>query len=96
MDGVLEQILIEIKEIKQLLADERNDSYSTVSVPLQNNTMNVKEAAQYLGITEFRLRALTAQGEIRHFKAGMKFLYKRKTLDLWLEEVQNKSTRPGK
>lgn len=93
MDGILEQILIELKEIKQLMAAERRNSNASDN-HLQNDTMTVREAAKYLGIAEQRLRSLTAQGSIRHLKAGNRFLYKRKSLDIWLEEVQNESIKP--
>lgn len=85
MDGMLEQILAELKEIKQLLLENKGvEILSTSSAPAMN-TMKTKEAAEYLGITEWRLRLLSKQGKIQHFKAGNRFLYKRKSLDLWLE-----------
>ena len=87
MDGILEQILVELWEIKQILNNKENGLKSQVS----NNTMKTKEAADYLGITEYRIRALTKKGEIKHFKAGNRILYKRSALDQWLEEVQEAS-----
>jgi len=104
MDGILEQILAELKEIKQLLSDNtESGTVSTSSTPIMN-TMRTKEAAEYLGITEWRLRLLSKQGKIQHFKAGNRFLYKRKSLDLWLENelassVEQKEAedfRPGR
>lgn len=85
MDGILEQILAELKEIKQLRSENTSkDTLVANSAPVMN-TMKTKEAAEYLGITEWQLRILTKQGKIQHFKAGNRFLYKRKSLDLWLE-----------
>jgi len=104
MDGILEQILTELKEIKQLLSENMGkDTSPTNSAPIMN-TMKTKEAAEYLGITEWQLRFLTKQGKIQHFKAGNRFLYKRKSLDLWLEKeltssVEHKDEediRPGR
>lgn len=91
MDGVLEQILVELKEIRLLLSAERENTDVADNGSMKKDTMTVKDAAEYLGITEFRLRTLTNQKAIRHFKAGKKFLYKRKSLDLWMEEVQAES-----
>lgn len=93
MDGLLEQILSELKEIKQLLAKNQGIDVTATKSELINDTMKSKEAAEYLGITEYRLRTLTKQGEIKHFTAGNRFLYKRKSLDLWLEEIQEASIR---
>ena len=88
MDGILEQILAELKEIKELLADRNGLHFESTTDKLTNDTMKSKEAAEYLGIAEYRLRVLTKQGKIRHFTAGNKYLYKRRTLDQWLEDVQ--------
>lgn len=85
MDGILEQILAELKEIKQLLSENRGAETFSTSNAAVINTMKTKEATEYLGITEWQLRTLTKQGKIQHFKAGNRFLYKRKSLDLWLE-----------
>mgnify|MGYP000900398974 CR=1 FL=1 len=93
MDGLLEQILSELKEIKQLLAKSQGANMTFAKSELINNTMKSKEAAVYLGITEYRLRKLTKQGEIMHFTAGNRFLYKRKSLDIWLEEIQEASVK---
>lgn len=91
MDGILEQIYSELKEIKQLLADNKNIYNEKPKGQFINNTMKTKEATEYLGIAEHRLRVLTKQGKIKHFTAGNKFLYKRKALDQWLDEVQEAS-----
>lgn len=91
MDGILEQIFSELKEIKQLLADNKNIYNKNSNGQFIDNTMKIKDAAEYLGIAEHRLRLLTKQGEIKHFTAGNKFLYKRKALDQWLDEVQEAS-----
>ncbi len=93
MSGLLEQILSELKEIKQLLANKQGSVEETCNSNSLNITMNSKEAAEYLGITGYRLRTLTTQGQIKHFKAGNRFLYKKETLDKWLMEVQEASVK---
>ncbi len=91
MDGILEQILSELKEIKQLLQTNQGINIESAKANYSNDTMRTKEAAEYLGIPEQRLRTLSKQGAVRHFKIGKRFLYKKKSLDLWLEETQNAS-----
>lgn len=104
MDGILEQILAELKEIKLLLSKNIGQDMSATNNTMVMNTMKTKEAAEYLGITERQLRTLTKQGKIQHFKAGNRFLYKRKSLDLWLdselkssvEQKDEEDTQPGR
>jgi len=91
MEGILEQILSELKDIKQLLAKTYGLNNEPSKDELKNDTMKTKDAAKYLGIAESRLRALTKQGKIKHIKAGNRYLYKRKSLDSWLEEIQEAS-----
>jgi excisionase family DNA binding protein len=91
MDGILEQILIELKEIRKLLIENKNVCDPNFNGRLVNDTMTTKEAAEYLGIAVSRVRILAKQGKIKHFMAGNKRLYKKKSLDQWLEEVQEYS-----
>src|SRR5690554_1200795 len=104
MDGILEQILAELKEIKHLLSEKMgNDPTTSATKATVMNTMKTKEAAEYLGITDWQLRTLTKQGKIQHFKAGNRFLDKKKSLDLWLEnelsssveQKEDEDFRPG-
>ena len=93
MDGILEQNLAELKEIKQLLAEKENISTTNTTSVL--DTMNTNEAADYLGLTVWRLRVLTKEKKIPHFNAGKRFLYKRKFLDQWLEKELSRSVEKG-
>lgn len=87
MDGILEQILTELKEIKQILKANEGLYTETNHDITYHDTMKAKEAAEYLGITADRLRTLSKQGKIKHLKSGNRFLYKRLTLDTWLKET---------
>jgi excisionase family DNA binding protein len=92
MEGILEQILYELKEIKQLLAENKNITTET-GIGYINNTMKVKEASAYLGITEWQLRTLAKQGKIKHLRSGNRYLFRRHSLDLWMIEVQENSIK---
>jgi len=91
MDGILEQILSELKEIKQLLLKNKGLDSGINNSDSYRETMQFKEASEYLGITKSRIRTLAINGEIKHFKVGNRYLFKRKALDEWLEEVQEAS-----
>jgi excisionase family DNA binding protein len=93
MEGVLEQILEELREIRQLLSENQVGDNVINHNRYVNTTMKSKEAAEYLGITENRLRTLAKEGKIKHFRAGNKFLFRRNSLDLWLNEVQDGSIK---
>lgn len=56
MDGVLEQILAELKDIKQLIATSQGSNIAAIKVESVHDTMKTKEAAEYLGIALHRLR----------------------------------------
>lgn len=92
MEGILEQILSELKEIKQVFAENQNNNTDTRKGYI-NNTMKVKEATGYLGITEWQLRTLAKQGKIKHLRSGNRYLFRRDSLDFWLKEVQEESIK---
>lgn len=48
-------------------------------------TFKLKEAAEYLDITEYRMRLLAKQGKIKCFKAGNRYLFRSNDLDEWLK-----------
>lgn len=92
MEGILEQILSEMKEIKQLLKNNQNGLYENYGTNQSTNTtMTIKEAAKYLGVSHWMLSMQCKQNKIKHFKAGRKFLFRKDTLDTWLREIQEKS-----
>ncbi len=106
MEGVLEQILAELKEIKQILAKNYSviDGITKIQItndyvkndPVTNNTMKTKEAAEYLGISVNSLKVFTKQGKIKYFTIGNRCLYKRMSLDQWLKEIQDESIQKTK
>ena len=48
-------------------------------------TLNVKDAAEYLGICPDKIYALFHSGQLRHKRVGKKFL----TTEVWLENWLN-------
>ena len=58
------------------------------------NTLNSKQAAKYMGVSEAAMRLWRSQGKgPRHFKAGEKLVrYRRVDLDSWIEERLNQTT----
>lgn len=54
--------------------------------------MTAKEAAQYLGISYWLLLEMTKRHEIPFISAGSRKLFRRETLELWLENREKLST----
>ncbi len=56
-------------------------------------TVNRREAAQMLGISERLLWTLTNAGEVPHIRLGARVLYPVKALNEWIEERTSGSDR---
>jgi excisionase family DNA binding protein len=56
-------------------------------------TLSVKEAAAYLGVSERHLWAQTKARRIPHVKFGRRVLYPVKELDAWLEDRAARSVK---
>ncbi len=56
-------------------------------------TVNRREAAQMLGISERLLWTLTNAGEVPHVRLGARVLYPVKALNEWIEERTSGSDR---
>lgn len=54
-------------------------------------TMQAREAAQYLGISYWKLLEYAKAGKIPHVRLPGKLLFRRESLDRWLEEQEQAS-----
>lgn len=54
--------------------------------------MTTKEAAEYLRMSKYTLREKASLGEIPSAKIGRKYLFRKATLDSWLEEQERNSS----
>lgn len=54
-------------------------------------TMTVKEAAPYIGASEYKLRELVRQKKIPAYRIGNKIMFRKSSLDEWIanQEKQN-------
>lgn len=55
---------------------------------MERMTMSRKDAAIFIGISEWLLWRLTKEGQIPSFKAGSRVLYRRETLEKWMTEQE--------
>ena len=57
-------------------------------IPAPVGALNVKQAAQYIGVSERTLWRLKANGDIPHSQIGGRIVFRKKTLDEFLEEKE--------
>ena len=58
---------------------------------IQCATLDGKTAAQYLGISYVLTLDLAKKGEIPCIRAGERYLFRKETLDSWMQEQEKKS-----
>lgn len=56
-------------------------------------TMQTKPAAEYLGLSYWKLLELVKAGKVPHIRVGGRILFRRESLDKWLEEQEETSVR---
>lgn len=60
---------------------------------MERETITAREAAEYLGISYWKLLQLVKAGEIPHIRFPGRILFRRKSLDDWMEEQEMRSIR---
>lgn len=51
-------------------------------------TLPAKPAAKYIGISYWKLLELAKAGELPHIRVGRRLLFRRESLDRWLEQQE--------
>lgn len=51
-------------------------------------TISGKEAAEYLGISYVKLLDMAKKNEVPHISAGTRVLFRKETLDKWMDEKE--------
>jgi excisionase family DNA binding protein len=59
---------------------------------LERITLTAKEASQYLGISYWLILELAKQKRIPHIRAGKRVLFRKLSLEEWLESEEKNST----
>ncbi len=55
-------------------------------VPIKRSTLDVKEVAEYLGISTDMVYILCREKRIAHFRIGSRILFKKEAIDNWIEK----------
>lgn len=53
--------------------------------PIKRSTLDVKEVAEYLGISVDMIYILCREKRISHFRIGSRILFKKESIDKWIE-----------
>ncbi len=59
-------------------------TYQQRSGVMKMQTMTVKEAAEYIGASEYKTYDLVRNKKIPHFKVGAKILFRKEAIDRWV------------
>lgn len=87
VDGILEQILNELKEIKTYLKDFNPNMTQEKMTYSVKETLSTQEAADYLGISYFTI----LKTDIPYSNIGKLRIYRRSTLNTWMTEQELKA-----
>ena len=94
MDGILEQILVELKQLNQSLQAlpkiDMPDKTPILSEDRQH-TLTLKEAAAYANLTYNHIRLLAIRKEIKHIRVGARYLFRKTAIDEWLTDTETRS-----
>lgn len=75
--------------IREIIRDE------IIKLKPSRITMTVKEAANYLGLSDEHVRAEARKGNIPHVRSGSLYLFRKDTLDEWLSGLEKQSFTDG-
>lgn len=89
-----------IQTIREDIATDLEERILDRLVPLieqrlKNNTLNLKDAAVYLGCCEDTLRTMARGGKIRHYRINSKYCFRQAVLDDWIAEQEAGSVASG-
>jgi excisionase family DNA binding protein len=62
---------------------------------MARSTLRAKEAAAYLGISYWLILELAKKKEIPHIRAGSRVLFRRESLDEWMQNQEAASVGEG-
>ncbi|MEG1989981.1 MAG: helix-turn-helix domain-containing protein [Clostridia bacterium] len=57
--------------------------------------MNIKELKKYIGIGESNIRKMVYLHQLPYFCSGVKYLFRKSSIDKWLSQEENKSISKG-
>lgn len=59
----------------------------------QSVTMDVKEAAAYIGVSDDTIYSMAKQNEIPHLRVRTRILFRKESIDTWMKAMENNSLR---
>lgn len=60
-------------------------------IALENNlteSMNIKQAAEYIGASTYKLRDMVHNKEIKHYRIGNRIMFRKVSLDEWMAQQE--------
>ena len=60
---------------------------------MKRTTFNVTEIAEYLGVSRDLIYTMVSKNEVPHVRLSSRILFKRESIDRWLEELEKRSVK---
>lgn len=60
--------------------------------PIKRSTLDVREVAEYLGVSVDMIYILCREKRIAHFRIGRRILFKKDAIDKWIEDQMIEGT----
>jgi len=57
---------------------------------MQRTTFNVTEIAEYLGVSRELIYSMVSKNEVPHVRISSRILFKRESIDRWLEQLEKR------
>jgi len=58
---------------------------------MERQTLSVREVAEYIGVHRDTVYALVREGEIPHVRLRQRILFRRESIDAWLQELEREN-----
>ncbi len=91
MQNPFDLFVSELKEIKSLILDLKQQPQQTESVELPESPITIQEAARFLGLTVSTMYSKVSKGEVPVTKRGKRLYFFRSELLNYLKEGRKKS-----
>jgi excisionase family DNA binding protein len=82
-----------LKDDKLMLQNVAKSFYKKIKGGEKMERLTLKEAALYIGASDFKLREMVRQKQIPHYKIGNRVLFRKSKLDEWISMQEEAGSR---
>ncbi len=93
LESVLLQVMQLLQQTQQQALSANESKQSGEIEQAESQTMDVKEAAVFMRVSEWTIRDMVRTKEIPHFRVRSRIFFKRRELDKWKISQQQQEVR---